>query len=158
MSAQDTGPSDGVWRCSECGQVRDQVLSVVNDMARQFLALRTEHESLVAHWCKDGETLAERLQRERDDSLALMGLLAKAKQRAKDAEDRHAEVLAAAVRWSKAVGVRDYKRDIYKESRFGDDFETMRREYNDACGEVCAAESALRALVAAQGPEGGEHG
>ena len=82
-----------------------------DDMRAAIKALRAQHDSLVAHWCRDGETLADRLQRERDDSLALMGLLATEKQRAKDAEDRHAEVLAAvrgvfarlsAPRWSEA--------------------------------------------------------
>ena len=39
--------------------------------------LREERDELTAKWCKDGETLGERLQRERDDTTQVMGELAK---------------------------------------------------------------------------------
>ena len=101
----------------------------VRAAATELIALRAQHAALEAHWCKDGETLADRLQRERDDSLALMGLLAHAKQRAKDAEDRHAALLAAVREMSSALE--------------GPDYFKFRTEYD-----------ALRALVAAQGQGG----
>jgi hypothetical protein len=108
------------------------LVETVRAAATELIALRAAHAELEAHWCKDGETLAERLQRERDDSLALMGLLAAEKQRAKDAEERHAALLAA-VRERAAA-----EDGVWLGSRY------------------YAAVDALRALVAAQGPEGGE--
>jgi hypothetical protein len=104
-----------------------------------LVSLRAEHDALLAHWCKDGETLAERLQRERDDSLALMGLLAQEKQRAQDAEDRHAEVLAA---------VREF---LAAHASHVNPWEPSKRDR-----DIDAAHAKFRALVAAQGDEGGE--
>jgi hypothetical protein len=129
-------------------------------MAESGKVLRAHHESLVAHWCKDGETLAERLQRERDDSLALMGLLAKEKQRAKDAEDRHACVIGRDLKGMVTAFLAlhaEHAALLAAVRELGAAQDQWQADGTRASRELAWQKlTTLRALVAAQGPEGGE--